>query len=523
MKSLLKLVLAFVVLWLFWLLPARSLYAQERLVYTGTIGLQPTDWAGVMNFPRFDPTIGILTGIEFVLDGRLEGNASFESLDAQAVTVTVGMSADVLLRRPIGEQILQARPAESVAERVAPFDGEVDFGGKSGRVFPRLIGVDIVESETLSNSADLALFTGEGLIDLPVVAMGRAAGQGGGNLALSYNTSAAAFVTVTYRYAGAAIDLEKLTNDEDADEAPGVLLNPGDPVTWTYIITNTGAVDLTGLSVLDDQEGTITCPDTNLAAGATMVCTLVSSGAQPLQYTNVATVTATTVDDGVNLPRTISDSDPSNYYASDLDACPLDNQGQVELPRIIYLGPGPGTFILPDGYETFIVKRRATVGLPFKFDLDPGVTNAEGQQVLVIDRWPQGARQRVWACAGDCNFVAHLDGPVELGFLDAGLSVGAVVIDDDSDDRINKWIANANGVITDYPIDVQEMVEYLTLEVPQSAMWSYYAVDSVGIVHLCLTTPKALFAQNANNGSEAAMDESASDPVLFLPAVFGDR
>ncbi len=51
-----------------------------------------------------------------------------------------------------------------------------------------------------------------------------------------------------------SIDLEKLTNGVDADtEAEAVLVNPGDPITWTYVVTNTGAAG-DGTFTLDEIE-----------------------------------------------------------------------------------------------------------------------------------------------------------------------------------------------------------------------------------------------------------------------------
>ena len=524
MKSLVKCVLVSALLGVFWLWSSPVVYAQARQVYTGTIGLTQTDWAGSMSFPRFDPARGILTGVEFALAGHLQGQAEFERLDAQAAVVAVGMSANVQLQRPNGEQILQAVPETTVAAPLGPFDHEIDYAGSSGHAFPSLIGIDIAESDIFTDSVDLRLFSGEGEISLPVAATGRAAGQGGGNLALNYVNQGSALVTVTYLYENATIDLEKYTNGDDADLAPGVLLQVGQPVTWTYRITNTGLADLLELTVFDDQEGAITCPSTSLAAGATMICTLVGqAGAQPHQYTNVATVTAKTEDDGVNIRRTVTDSDPSNYFASKIPICPVDNQGRVILPNLLFLGAGAGTYVLPDGYDTFIIKRRATMGIPFRFDTDPGTRNSRGQQVVVIPSGLEGSRQRVWACAGDCNFVAHLDGPVDIGYLPAGVTIGAVIIDDDNDVRINKWQAEVNRVVTEYPILGQTMVEYLTLTIPLSANWSYFAVDSVGIVDLCLVPPHASFVASAANGGSAAANEDRTAPPIFFPTLFCSR
>ncbi len=57
-----------------------------------------------------------------------------------------------------------------------------------------------------------------------------------------------------------AIDVEKATDGQDADLPPGPTLSAGDPVTWTYVVTNVGNVTLSNVAVTDDQGETVTCP-----------------------------------------------------------------------------------------------------------------------------------------------------------------------------------------------------------------------------------------------------------------------
>jgi uncharacterized repeat protein (TIGR01451 family) len=107
------------------------------------------------------------------------------------------------------------------------------------------------------------------------------------------------------------IAIEKLTNGFDGDSPTGPVVKVGEPVTWTYNITNTGNVDLTAVSLVDSVEGPIACP-TTLAKGASMTCEKVGI-AEEGQYSNLATVTA-------NPPAgfaQVSASDPSHYYGSD--------------------------------------------------------------------------------------------------------------------------------------------------------------------------------------------------------------
>jgi uncharacterized repeat protein (TIGR01451 family) len=103
------------------------------------------------------------------------------------------------------------------------------------------------------------------------------------------------------------IQIEKLTNGVDADEPPGLEIAPGDPITWTYVVTNTGSVELTGLEVTDDQGVVVACPQTVLAAGEHMTCNG-SGTAEDGPYANKGTVVGYTP---AGAP--VSDSDSSHY------------------------------------------------------------------------------------------------------------------------------------------------------------------------------------------------------------------
>jgi len=109
-----------------------------------------------------------------------------------------------------------------------------------------------------------------------------------------------------------SIDIEKATNGHDADSAPGPQLTVGDPVTWTYVVTNTSSVALTNVAVVDDQEGAVSCPKTALAVGESMTCS--ASGTAILgQYANLATVTGEGPQGGQAM-----DTDPSHYFGTEL-------------------------------------------------------------------------------------------------------------------------------------------------------------------------------------------------------------
>jgi len=106
---------------------------------------------------------------------------------------------------------------------------------------------------------------------------------------------AAATVTSTYpsAYFGGVqqISVLKYTNNVDIRffPAPNVLI--GFPVTWVYAVTNTGNLDLTSVTVTDNQVGPAICPppSTTLSPGALLTCSALGSATTTGTYTNVGT------------------------------------------------------------------------------------------------------------------------------------------------------------------------------------------------------------------------------------------
>ena len=123
-------------------------------------------------------------------------------------------------------------------------------------------------------------------------------------------------VTVTdndpshYFGAAPAIDIEKHTNGQDADEPTGPMILVGQPVAWTYIVTNTGNVPLTNIQVVDDQGVVVTLPGTTLGVGESMTGTA-SGVAVAGQYANLGTVT------GQWNGHPVTDADPSHYFGEE--------------------------------------------------------------------------------------------------------------------------------------------------------------------------------------------------------------
>lgn len=88
----------------------------------------------------------------------------------------------------------------------------------------------------------------------------------------------------------AELSLDKTAPTNTFDKA-------GQTVTFSYEIENTGNTQLTAITLVDDQIGTVTCPQTSLAPGALMTCS--ADYTTTLADVSAGAVTNTATADGV--------------------------------------------------------------------------------------------------------------------------------------------------------------------------------------------------------------------------------
>lgn len=146
-----------------------------------------------------------------------------------------------------------------------------------------------------SYSVTEASVAGWDLTELTCNALGGSAAQKTGataNLTLAEGGS----VTCVYENSKPSISIVKTAGT--ALDGAEFLTGPG-PVTYTYKVTNTGPVSLSGIVVTDDNgtpgttsdDFTVVCPGTTLAAGASMTCRATIT--VTANRTNIGTVTGT--------------------------------------------------------------------------------------------------------------------------------------------------------------------------------------------------------------------------------------
>ncbi|MEN8237643.1 MAG: hypothetical protein ABFR53_00440 [Actinomycetota bacterium] len=99
------------------------------------------------------------------------------------------------------------------------------------------------------------------------------------------------------------VSIDATTNGSDGDS-----FLVGEPITWSYLVTNTGDTPLIDIAVTDVPLGAISCDATELAIGASTTCSLAGSAEAGL-FENTGTVTATSPG-GVATEA----SDASSYF-----------------------------------------------------------------------------------------------------------------------------------------------------------------------------------------------------------------
>ena len=268
----------------------------------------PADWQAMSccaNDPVGDAGAGADIAAAHVC---VEGDVVYLRLDAgrNAAPVAVGDAVTTTEAAPLTGDVLAANPATPDS------DADLDpLTVVAVEGLPAAVGV----ATTLASGAFVTVEAGGAFTYDPHGAFASLCPGGSATDSFAYTVSdghgGSAGATVTVTVTGtedAAIDVEKLVNGKDADLPPGPSIDLGQPVAWTYMVTNTGAVALSQVSVTDDRGVAVSCPKTVLEPGESMTCTG-SGTAIAGQYANLGTATARTP-----CTATVSASDPAHYF-----------------------------------------------------------------------------------------------------------------------------------------------------------------------------------------------------------------
>ena len=175
------------------------------------------------------------------------------------------------------------------------------------------------------------------------------------------------------------IQIETATNGNDADNPTGANITFGDAVTWTYVVSNIGNVDLTEVKVTDDKAGAI-CTIGALAVGETKSCDKVTTAVEG-QYANVGTTT------GKYDGKVVTDTDPTHYLGGDKPTATIDietktNGDDADNPT------GPTLTVGDTVKWLYIVKNTGTVDLT-----DVKVVDSKAGAICTIGNLLAGASE----------------------------------------------------------------------------------------------------------------------------------
>ncbi len=232
----------------------------ESLVYTDTVPITSVStYPKSFTFPQFNPTLGILTNVTITVTGEFTGSAGYENLDVNPAAVNAQVIANLQVNTPNNSSLNIGGSMLTINDTPPAFDGTIDFSGSSGKTYSFAQTVTMVGNYGAADN--LTPYVGNGLLNSPITASSAWSGSGSAaDLLTSVKTRAGATAQIRYVYAIPQIVLKKFTNGFDADhpnDADVPQVHPGDPITWTYLLTNTGSITipLADIVATDSQLG----------------------------------------------------------------------------------------------------------------------------------------------------------------------------------------------------------------------------------------------------------------------------
>ena len=216
-----------------------------------------------------------------------EATATFELEPGETVTCTFFNS-----KRGTITVIKDARPESSqdfgYTGDLGSFnlddDGDANNGTSNMASFENLVAGDYSVSESAAADWDLT--------DVSCEATGGSTTEING-ATVDMTLTDGGSITCVFENSMPSISIVKTAGS--ADDGTVLVQGPG-PVTYTYVVTNTGPIALENIVVMDDNgtattadDFAVTCPATTLAAGASMTCT--ATVTVNANRTNVATAT----------------------------------------------------------------------------------------------------------------------------------------------------------------------------------------------------------------------------------------
>jgi hypothetical protein len=178
---------------------------------TITVADAPTGWSTELSAAQFDPSLGTLDSVNITLTGNEIASVAAANLGATAASLGFSETPTFTLVTPDPNTYVRATPSVTAGMSLAGYDGAEDFAGPSGQTDQGLTANAQTTAE-LTSTQNLAAFTGDGSITLPLYAFSASSLAGPADLLTQLADQAGATVSISYTYTPAEtetfVDLE---------------------------------------------------------------------------------------------------------------------------------------------------------------------------------------------------------------------------------------------------------------------------------------------------------------------------
>ncbi len=169
---------------------------------TITVADAPTGWSKELSAAQFDPSLGTLDSVNITLSGNETASVAAENLGATAATLGFSETPTLTLVTPDPNTYVRATPNVTDGMSLAAYDGSEDFAGTSGQTDQGLTATAQTTAR-LTSTQNLAAFTGDGSITLPMDAFSASSLAGPASLLTQLADQAGATVSISYTYTAA--------------------------------------------------------------------------------------------------------------------------------------------------------------------------------------------------------------------------------------------------------------------------------------------------------------------------------
>jgi hypothetical protein len=176
----------------------KTITKEEKLTYCGNIPSTSTDWQKSITLPKYNPSLGNLTGVKLEFQAGLSSDIKIEHLGTETPAEFIA-TVDGNVSLNFSDVYLQTNIVFNQNGTATIYDGVTDFAGTSGKTFPTISGSNSLTKNSSHLNDFVRTFPGENF-NVSVKANSVFQVNGPGNYATSVLTNANATACVTYTY-----------------------------------------------------------------------------------------------------------------------------------------------------------------------------------------------------------------------------------------------------------------------------------------------------------------------------------